>query len=127
MSAIEDSNPQPFIVTIHALERMEERFGEIAISMTDERLGEFIHGEVMDALDQGRYGSVPPLELASYAKRGGDWGNASKKGTYVVWTEDKLRGYVLAESPEELLVLTVLYGTPREIKQSQMRGTRGIK
>lgn len=125
MSAIEDSNAQPFIVTIHALERMEQRFSEIATSMTDERLGEFIHGEVMDALDQGRYGSVPPLELASYAKRGG-WGN-SKKGTYVVWTEDKLRGYVLAESPEELLVLTVLYGTPREIKQSQMKGTRGIK
>lgn len=127
MSAIEDSSVPPFIVTIHALERMDERFSTLSGQMTDKELGEFIHGEVMDALDQGRYGAVPPLELASYAKRGNDWGYAPKKGTYVVWTEDKLRGYVLAESPEEILVLTVLYGTPREVKQSQMKGTRGIR
>jgi len=123
MAATEPS--QSFIVTIHALERMDQRFTELSRSMGDKKLGELIHAEVMDALDHGRHGSVPPLELAAYNGHG--WGTPPKKGNYVVWTEDKSRGYVMWESPTELLVLTVLYGTPRETMQSQLKPMRGLR
>jgi hypothetical protein len=115
------SGAADFVVTIHALERMEERFPDLIGGMDDRSLGEFIHGEVMDALEAGRQAKMAPLELAPHGMR--RWVSA-KKDSYVVWNEDKLRGYVMQDADEGLLVLTVLTGGDREEKRRKLLGGR---
>lgn len=62
---------------------------------------------------------MPPLEMApSGHKR---WLSA-RKNSYVTWNEDKTRGYVLQESDEGLLVLTVLVGRDRSLKRQLLLG-----
>jgi len=104
-----------FIISIHALERFEERFP--AIQLDDNDKGALIHREVMDALDAGRHSTVPPIELSARAT---DRWMYRKQGGYVAWTQDKGRGYVLQEQAEEgLIVLTVLAGEEREVAQKR--------
>jgi hypothetical protein len=106
-----------FIVTIHALERMVERFPELVSGKDDGEIGALIHGEVMDALDAGRFGSVAPLELAPTGHA--QW-DGSRKDGYVTWTADKRRGYVMQEGEEGLLVLTVIVGNDREHQRNRL-------
>ena len=100
-----------FVVTIHALERMEERFPELSGGMSDRQQAELMQREVMDALDGGRYGCVPPIELAARAI---DRWEHQAPGGYVAWTQKKDRGYVLQEEGETgLTVVTVISGEER--------------
>jgi len=102
-----------FVVTIHAFERMEERFPDLIKGMSDVEQAHLIRDEVMDALDAGRHGSIPPIELSPRALE--RW-IVRQRGSYVVWTKEKDRGYVLQDDDEEgTLVLTVLFGVKREI------------
>ncbi len=106
------SGRDDFVVTIHALERFQERFPELAETRTDRKQGELIHGEVMDALDAGRHAKVPPIELACH---GAERWEQRNPGAYVVWNADKGRGYAIIEDDEEgMLVMTVLVGESRE-------------
>jgi hypothetical protein len=106
-----------FVATIHALERFEQRFPELAKTMSDAGQAELMRGEVMDALDAGRHGMVPPVELSARAVE--RWQHR-RPGGYVAWTKDKSRGYVLQECPEEgLIVLTVLVGEDRARAQNR--------
>lgn len=106
-----------FVVTIHALQRMSQRFPQVASGVSDRQLGELIHAEVIDALDHGRSGKYAPLELAPTGRE--RW-IAMKKGAHVAWNEDKRRGYVIQDSSEGLLVLTVLVGHEREEKRRRI-------
>ena len=106
-----------FVVTIHALERMEERFPELTKEMSDTKQAELMQGEVMDALEAGRHGMVPPVELSARAVERWQY---RKPGGYVVWTQDKERGYVVQECPKEgLVVLTVIAGEDRLVAQDR--------
>lgn len=108
-----------FIITIHALERFEQRFPEIAREKTDQQIGELIHAEVMEALDAGRKAKIPPIELASYEISA--W-EQRKPGFFITWVKDKTRGYALVDDPEEgMLVKTVLYGEPRDFAMRKLR------
>ena len=106
-----------FVVTIHALERMEERFPELTKGMSDGEQAKLMQEEVMGALEAGRYGSVPPVELAA---RSIDRWEHRKQGGYVSWTQDKVRGYVLQEDDrEKLIMVTVIAGEERELAWSR--------
>ena len=108
-----------FVVTIHALERMEERFPEITNTRTDEEVGIFIQSEVHDALDSGRHNSTVPIELAPH---GGDSWRQRNPGAYGVWNREKTRGYIVVEDEDEgMLVLTVLVGDEREYAMRKLR------
>ena len=108
-----------FVVTIHALERMEERFPAIADERTDEEVGVFIQSEVNDALEAGRYGSTVPIELAPH---GADSWRQRNPGAYGVWDREKTRGYIVVEDPDEgMVVLTVLVGEEREYAMRKLR------
>ena len=108
-----------FIVTIHALERFEERFPKISKSLTDRELGEFIHSEVMEALDAGRQAKMPPIELAPYKT---EYWIRKEPGSSYVWNEDKMRGYAIVEDPKEgTLVATVLVGEERSYAMRKLR------
>lgn len=107
-----------FIVTIHALERMEQRFRDLCSGLSDRVVGELIHGEVMDAIDAGRRAKMPPIELAP---SGHERWLAQRKNGSVVWNEDKSRGYVLQDTDEGMFVLTVLVGDERALKQKLLR------
>lgn len=97
-----------FILTIHSLQRMEERFPGLVAEMTDQEIGELVHEEFLDALEAGRRNTMPPLELMP--RELNSWWQRTP-GAYVVWTEDKRRGYVIKEDGEEgTFVLTVLVG-----------------
>lgn len=100
-----------FIVTVHALERMTERFPDVAGRKRgrkyDKERGEFIHAEVMKAIADGRQSKVAPRELAP---RESTFWNPNRKGVTIVWTEDKGRGYVVEEKGSDMFVLTVLKG-----------------
>lgn len=106
-----------FVVTIHALERMAERFPILIEGMEDDEVAVLIHGEVQEALEAGRHGKVPPLELAPSGHARWD---TSRKDGYVTWTADKRRGYVMQEAEEGLLVLTVLVGVDRERQREHL-------
>jgi hypothetical protein len=101
------SEEADFVVTIHALERMDERFPDLTSGKTDREVGELIHNEVMDALDAGRRSKMPPIQLAPEGRE--RWLAAKKHGS-VTWTQNKERGYILQDTDEGLLVLTVLVG-----------------
>lgn len=112
-----------FVVTIHALERMEERFPDIVETRTDEEVGLFIQSEVHDALDSGRYGPTVPIELAPH---GVDRWRQRNPGAYGVWDREKTRGYIVVEDQEEgMLVLTVLVGEEREYAMRKLRRLEG--
>lgn len=110
-----------FIITIHALVRFRERFPELARGVSDRGQGEFIHREVMDALDNGRHASILPIELTSYGSR---W-DPGVPGSYFVWTKDKMRGYAIQEHPEEgMLVKTVLVGRNRKMAMKKLQSRK---
>lgn len=99
-----------FVISIHALDRFEERFPDIWVD--DDETGRLIYEETMDALDAGRVASVPPIELSTYDL--GRWGAGKAR---VAWVPDKSRGYVLIETESGQTVATVLEGqTPEEAK-----------
>jgi hypothetical protein len=112
-----------FVVTVHALERLEERFPELVEGLNDRQRGSLVYDEAMDALEHGRCANVPPIELAPTGRE--RW-TASKKDALTVWVPDKMRGYVLLDVTEGMLVLTTLAGTEREKKQDEMRTPLGI-
>jgi hypothetical protein len=105
----EQSTIVDFIVSVHALERMHERFPEDVAGMEDEEIGRVIHAEVTDALEHGRESNVAPRELSTYRPTG--WVPAGKDCSFA-WNADKTRGYVLRDAEEGMLVITVL--TSRE-------------
>lgn len=105
-----------FIVSAHALDRFEERFPDLWTD--DEEVARFIHLEVCDALDAGRASFVPPVELATTDL---DRWEAGKGLT--AWTPLKTRGYVLLESEEGMLVVTVLRGRSSEEARNWRYGT----
>lgn len=92
-----------FIISVHALERFEERFPTLWTN--DDDVGLFIYHETMDALDAGRVSSVPPLELATNDLDRWTPGNAR-----IVWVPLKTRGYVLVDGKDGVTVATVLVG-----------------
>jgi hypothetical protein len=90
---------------------MEQRFPELIVGMTDVKQAFLIMKEVQDAIDAGRHGVVPPAELAPPAVE--RW-IIRERGSYVCWTKEKDRGYLVIESEKEgITVLTVLKGYPR--------------
>lgn len=94
-------------VTVHALERMEERWPELTEGMTDEEIARLIQGEVNDALIAGRTGTYCPIELAN--RNVTRWG--AKNGGWYCWNEDKSRGYACRQDDKDgLVVLTTLIG-----------------
>lgn len=93
-----------FIVTVHALERMLERFPKDTHGLDDSEIGALIHREVLDAVASGRQASILPVEFAPYLHS--SWKPAKPGGSFV-WTEDKRRCYVLQEGSDGQSVLTV--------------------
>jgi hypothetical protein len=79
----------------------------------------FIYHETMDALNEGRVASVPPLELANNDIR--QWKAA---GSRIAWVPMKTRGYVLVDGAEGLTVATVLVGRPATEARSRLYGER---
>lgn len=101
-----------FVVTIHAFERIEQRFPDLVAGLDDQAQAELIHREIHEGLDAGRHGTVPPIELSA---RGTERWITRTPSSYYVWTQDKQRGYLVVEDPEEgLVVLTLVYGIARE-------------
>lgn len=96
-----------FVITVHALERFQERFPELWDNDPD--TGELIHRECLDALNEGRTGNVAPLELAHYDPVKWQAGKC-----YYAWTPDKQRGYAIADSDGDAIVVTVLKGQTHE-------------
>jgi hypothetical protein len=111
-----------FVVTIHAFERLEQRFPDLVSNMSDRDQAKLVHREVMDAIDSGRHGRVPPLELSS--KIGDRW-MVREQNTFFVWTQDKKRGYLMREDPDEgLLVVTVIFGMPLHLAKQKLQTRR---
>lgn len=94
-----------FIVTIHALDRMQQRFTESFTN--DARAARTMLDEIMGAIDGGRISKVAPLELSSYEHE--RWIPA-KKNALFAWTRNKDRGYVMSREGDDITVLTVLVG-----------------
>ena len=110
-----------FIVSAHALDRFQERFPDLYEN--DQQAAELMHQECEEALVQGRASFVPPLELALNDL---DRWEAGKGLT--VWTPSKERGYVLLESPEGMLVATVLIGrSTKDARRRLYSGERIVK
>ena len=107
-----------FIISIHALERFEERFPSLWTD--DDDIGNLIYRETMDALNEGRVGSVPPLELANNDLE--RWVSGKSK---IAWVPDKTRGYVLVEGEDGMTVATVLVGRTTEEARSRLYGGAG--
>lgn len=107
-----------FIVTIHAFERIEERFPELVKGMSDRRQAELMNREVMDALDHGRYSTSAPLEFTSKAIQ--NWINR-RPDSYFVWTQDKKRAYLVQENNEGISVVTVLARSDIAVVVGRMR------
>ena len=113
-----------FVVTGHALERMESRWPALVAGKTDLEIAELVHEEVFEAFRGGRYAFVPPIELASldpdlHIRRSGVLGETC-------WTRDKKRGYVFREGQDGLVVMTVTAGfeLARAIDMKLRRGIR---
>lgn len=110
---------EDFIISIHALERFEERFPEDWSNDAD--VGQTIYDEAMDALEAGRTSTIPPLEFAD-----NDIALWSDRKSRIVWTPGKERGYVIVDGYEGMTVATVLKGTPTEQARSKLFGpTKG--
>lgn len=102
-----------FIVSVHALERFEERFPDLWTN--DDDAGLFMYREVMDATDAGRVSTVAPLELANYDLA--RWGPGKAR---IAWEPTKTRGYVLVETEDGLMIATVLVGLTTEEARSRL-------
>lgn len=110
-----------FIVTVHALERFQERFP--GLWTNDDDVGLLIYHETMDALNEGRVASVAPLEFANHDLD--RWGAAKSK---IVWVPLKTRGYVLLEGDDGTTVATVLVGSPSNEARSRLyKGAKNRK
>lgn len=112
-----NADNDPFVVSVHALERFEERFPEIWNNDND--VGMLIYQETMDALTEGRVASVPPLELA--ANDITRWQAANSR---IAWVPEKSRGYVLVDGYDGMTVATVLTGRPASEARSRLYGER---
>lgn len=109
------SDADDFVVSIHALERFEERFPDEWSN--DHDVGQTIYAETMDAFESGRVATMPPLEFAD-----NDitlWADRKSK---IAWTPDKMRGYVIVEGYEGMTVATVLLGQPTGQARSKLFG-----
>ena len=94
-------------ITVHALERFQERFASVWRS--DQQEAQRIHRECQEAFRDGRIGNVAPIELAHNDPE--RW--VPGKSLYA-WTPDKRRGYVVQEDTDGMTVVTVLKGRPTE-------------
>lgn len=108
------------IITIHALERIEERWPRITIGLTDLEVARLIQDEVNDALVAGRCHHSCPLELANTNLA--RW--RVEKNIQFVWTKNKERGYVIAEREEGIVVLTTLIGQDPEQAKRKLQSRR---
>lgn len=106
-----------FIISVHALERFEERFPTLWTN--DDDTGLFIYHETMDAINEGRCGTIPPLELAN-----NDFDRWVAGKSRIAWVPMKTRGYVLVETDEGLTVATVLVGRSTAEARSRLYGKR---
>lgn len=102
-----------FIITVHALERFQERFP--GLWTNDDDVGLLIYNETMDALAEGRVASVAPLEFANHDLD--RWGAAKSR---IAWVPLKTRGYVLVEGDDGTTVATVLVGSPSNEARSRL-------
>lgn len=101
------SHGDDFIISVHALERFEERFPTLWTSEDD--VGQFIYEETMEAIDNDRISQVLPVEFAS-----NDLDRWEAGRSQLAWTHHRTRGYVLHENEDGLVVATVLQGRPTE-------------
>lgn len=106
-----------FIVSVHALERFQERFP--GLWTNDDDVGLLIYHETMDALAEGRVASVPPLELAA-----NDITRWQANNSRIAWVPLKTRGYVLIDGHDGTTVATVLTGRPVNEARSRLYGER---
>lgn len=104
-------------ITIHALERMEERWPKLCKDLSDEEIGRLIQGEVNDALVSNRRSRICPLELAN--SNIARW--RAEKNVWYVWTEGKDRGYVISDKKEGIIVLTTLIGEETSVAKRKLR------
>ena len=109
----EASNQEDFIVSVHALERFQERFPTLWTN--DDDVGMLIYHETMDALQEGRVASVAPIEFANYDID--RWAAGKSK---IVWVPMKTRGYVLIDGYDGMTVATVLTGQPSSQARSRL-------
>lgn len=107
--------PDDFVISVHALERFEERFSEEWSNDSD--VGQTIYDETMDALEAGRVSSIAPLEFAD-----NDIARWNARKSKIVWTADKTRGYVLVDGYEGMTVATVLVGQTAEEARGKLFG-----
>ena len=109
-----------FIVTVHALERFQERFPTLWTN--DEDVGLLIYEETMEAIDAGRVSTVAPLELATY-----DLNRWAPGKARFVWVSSKERGYVILNGNNGLTVATVLVGQTTEAARSRLYARKKSK
>lgn len=114
----DEEHASDFIVTVHALERFQERFPGLWTNDAD--IGMLIYHETMDALNEGRVANVAPLEFANHDLS--RWVAAKSK---IVWVPLKTRGYVLVDGYDGMTVATVLVGKPpNEARKRLYKGAR---
>ena len=138
-----------FIVSAHALDRFRERFPELVDEEVvcaihgeedfhprcrfcreatqnnvegDQKAAALMHEECEDAMFHGRASFIPPLELALNDL---DRWEAGKGLT--VWTPSKERGYVLLESGDGMLIVTVLIGRSKDEARRRLYADEHIK
>lgn len=104
-------------VTIHAFERMEQRWPDLCRGLNDEEIAWLILGEINDAYARKRISSICPLELAN--SNIARW--KAEKNLLYLWTQDKTRGYVVADRDDGVTVLTTLVGQDREVAKHKLQ------
>lgn len=97
-------------VTIHALERMEQRWPKLVGGLDDQEVARLIQGEVNDAFVCDRRSRICPLELVNNYLH--NWN--TEKDVWFLWTEERDRGYVVLDRPEGVTVMTTLVGLSGE-------------
>lgn len=103
-------------VTVHALERMEERWPRLVGELSDEEIARLIQGEINDAEVRGRRSRICPLELAN--SNIARW--KTEKDVWYLWTETKDRGYVISDRTDGVIVLTTLIGQKPDIAKRKL-------
>lgn len=106
-------------ITIHAQERMEQRWPKLVQGLSDEEIARVIQGEINDAILAGRKGIYCPIELANNAVE--RW-RARSHGWYA-WNADKKRGYACRDDKKDgVVVMTTLVGVaPQKARQKLKR------
>jgi len=105
------------VVSVHALDRFEERFPEEWAS--DRDVGQLIYQETMEAFEAGRVSHIPPLEFAD-----NDISRWNARKSKIVWVPEKTRGYVIVDGYEGMTVATVLVGQPAEQARNKLYGVK---